>query len=105
MRKTTVLPIFLIFILTLASAHAGENVYTLQVDGLACPFCSYGIEKQLRSLQGVADIEVDINEGSVKVTMQQSASLDEKQARQAVQDAGFTLRSFARHEEDDAAPR
>ncbi len=102
MRKINVLLITLVFFLIPAAGHAGENVYALQVDGLACPFCSYGIEKQLSSLEGVASVVVDIEKGSVVVTMQESASLDEKQARQAVKDAGFTLRSFKHRAPDDS---
>lgn len=33
------------FLLALTVAHADQAVYTLQVDGLGCPFCAYGIEK------------------------------------------------------------
>ena len=102
MRNLNSLLITLVFFLIPVAGHAGENVYVLQVDGLACPFCSYGIEKQLSSLEGVANVAVDIEKGSVAVTMQESASLDEKQARQAVKDAGFTLRSFSQRIPDDA---
>ena len=71
---------------------AAPEAYTLTVDGLACPFCAYGIEKQLTALEGVQSIEVDINEGLVVVTMAEGAEIDEADLRQAVNDAGFTLR-------------
>ncbi len=80
--------------LTLAqTAYAGQ-AYSLQVDGLACPFCAYGIEKQLTSLQGVQDVVVDLNAGAVEVTMIDGASLSQAAANQAVKDAGFTLKGF-----------
>ena len=78
-------------------AHAG-SVYSLQVDGLACPFCAYGIEKKLSAIDGVEKIDVDIKEGRVIVTMTDGASLSEERARQAVTEAGFTLRAFAESE-------
>lgn len=84
------------FWLLAARADDGGSVYTLQVDGLACPFCAYGIEKELQSVQGVEQIETDIKAGVVIVTMQEGADLDESTARQAVSDAGFTLRGFER---------
>jgi hypothetical protein len=31
--------------------------YRLEVAGLACPFCAYGIEKQLYRLEGIAQVE------------------------------------------------
>lgn len=80
-------------------AHAGSAVYSLQVDGLACPFCAYGIEKKLSAIDGVEQIDVDIKEGQVIVTLADGASLSEDRARQAVKDAGFTLRAFSQSEE------
>ena len=71
-----------------------ETEYRVGVDGLACPFCAYGIEKQLASIDGVKDIEVDIKKGEVIVTMAEGANLSEQLAREKVKDAGFSLRSF-----------
>ncbi len=85
----------LMLLLLMPVAHAGSAVYSLQVDGLACPFCAYGIEKKLSAIDGVEKIDVDIKEGQVIVTMASGASLSEDRARQAVKDAGFTLRAFA----------
>ncbi|MCF6250153.1 MAG: heavy-metal-associated domain-containing protein [Methylococcaceae bacterium] len=82
------------FLLILSVSYANEAVYSLQVDGLGCPFCAYGIEKQLSVIEGVDSVVVDISKGLVNVTMQQDAYLDKERARQAVTDAGFTLQSF-----------
>ena len=68
--------------------------YELTVDGLACPFCAYGIEKKLGAIEGVTGIEVDINKGVVRVTMTEGAKLREPAARKAVKSAGFTVRHF-----------
>ena len=76
------------------SALAVQQAYKLRVDGLACPFCAYGIEKKLTALKGVQRTEVDIASGTVIVTMAEGASLDEAAATKAVKDAGFTLRAF-----------
>ncbi len=74
--------------------------YALQVDGLACPFCAYGIEKELKSIDGVQGIEVDINEGRVVVTTAEGARFDKEAALRAVKNAGFTLAGFERLEAD-----
>ncbi len=78
-----------------AWAGPGANVYDVGVDGLGCPFCASGIEKQLGSVAGVDTVDVDIKRGVVIVTMAAGATLDEGTARQAVENAGFDLRSFA----------
>jgi len=86
-------------LLAVNSAWAQSHEYQLGVDGLACPFCAYGIEKQLQKLDGVQSVEVDIAKGHVVVTMQDDRQLQREQAEQAVKKAGFSLRSFDRVQE------
>ena len=76
------------------AALAATQSYRLKVDGLACPFCAYGIEKKLGALDGVDRLETNIADGTVVVTMKDGAVLDEATAKQAVKDAGFTLNGF-----------
>lgn len=88
--------ILLLLGLLAAPAWASEAapVYALGIDGLSCPFCAYGIEKELASLAGVERLGTDIGEGLVTVHMAAGATLDEATARKAAEDAGFSLRSF-----------
>ena len=74
------------------SATAQEQVYALTVDGLACPFCAYGIEKELTGLDGVQKVEVDIDKGVVVVTAAKGTTISEDALKQAVDNAGFSLR-------------
>lgn len=80
-------------IVTMTGALAAQS-YQLGVDGLACPFCAFGVEKKLGAIKGVQQVAVDIAANSVTVTMAEGATLDEATARKAVKDAGFSLRSF-----------
>ncbi len=73
---------------------ADTHVYKLYVDGLACPFCAYGVEKKIGGLDGVEKIDIDIDGGIVAVTLADGATLDEATAKRAVDEAGFTLRKF-----------
>lgn len=86
----------LVGVLTLMSMHAfaAQQTYRLRVDGLACPFCAYGLEKKLNAVKGVEHLEVDVASGLVKVSMTEGATLDEAAAKKAVKEAGFTLRGF-----------
>ncbi len=85
----------LALVLISTAALAASNVYELQVDGLACPFCAYGIEKKLSAVEGVRRVDIDIATGMVVVTMADGAALDEVTAGKAVEAAGFSLRGFA----------
>ncbi len=88
------LSISLLAILLSTAAFAGGNQYALAVDGLACPFCAYGIEKRLSAIEGVESVETDVKSGQVVVSLAEGKTLSEEVARQAVEDAGFTLRSL-----------
>ena len=56
--------------------------------------CWYGIEKKLSAIDGVENVETDVKSGQVVVTLSEGKTLSEEVARQAVKDAGFSLRSF-----------
>lgn len=90
----------LLFLLPLA--HASGPIYALQVDGLACPFCAYGIEKKLSSIDGVENTQVEIKTGEVLVTMTEGVPLAEDLARKKVKEAGFTLRGFSQRSGKDS---
>ncbi len=76
------------------TAEAGSHSYRLYVDGLACPFCAYGVEKNILGLKGVEKLDIDLEGGFITVVMEGGKALDERLAKKAVADAGFTLRSF-----------
>lgn len=78
---------------TSAALAAGPS-YQIRVDGLACPFCAYGIEKELNKIENVEHLETRIKDGVVVVTMAEGAELDKETARDAVERAGFTPRGF-----------
>ncbi len=89
--------LFIAFAIPTGLAAAGEKAdYAIGVDGLACPFCAYGIEKQLNRIAGVETVSTDIKSGTVTVTMEEGVTLEEVAATKAVEDAGFTLRTFER---------
>lgn len=90
--KTAVLAIFLV--LPTWGAWANPATYQLRINGLACPFCAYGVEKKLIGTQGVKSIKIDIDAGTVTVFMANDATLSEAMAKQIVKDAGFTLAGF-----------
>ena len=99
MKKYLLIPLLLVVIN--AATFAGSNRYALGVDGLACPFCAYGIEKKLSAIEGVESIDTDVKSGQVVVTLAKGKVLSEEVARQAVQDAGFTLRSLKQIQGDE----
>ncbi len=84
----------------LCAAAPPATVYAIQADGLSCPFCAYGIEKQLRRIDGVEAVETDVKSGRVVITMKPGARLAKADARRAVEAAGFTMRGFGEQQND-----
>ncbi|NOY66684.1 MAG: heavy-metal-associated domain-containing protein [Gammaproteobacteria bacterium] len=76
------------------TAQAAGTQYEMRVDGLACPFCAYGIEKKLKAIEGTSNISVDLNKGLVKVEITEGKSLTEDRMKKLFNDSGFTYRSM-----------
>ena len=91
---------YLLHLTVLAFLFAGNiqiwaaSVHSFKVDGLACPFCSYGVEKQLKAIPGVSAVKISIKTSTVTVTMKNGTKLTKAQASKAVKDAGFKMRNF-----------
>jgi copper chaperone CopZ len=84
-----------VFVAPAGAQQSTARVYSLHVDGLACPFCAYGVEKQLSRIEGIESIDIEIETGEVVLTMINNAAVDEPTARKAVEAAGFSLRDFS----------
>ena len=76
----------------------------IEVDGLSCPFCAYGIEKRLKKIDSVDELSVLLEEGKVQLKLKEGATVSEERLQQAVADAGFEARSIVFVNEKAKAP-
>ena len=86
--------VVLVLVQAPAVAQAQIERVTLRVDGLACPFCAYGLEKKIKNLEGCDSLEIRINEGKAIMKWKRDKALDIDAIHDAVRRAGFTLRSI-----------
>ncbi len=91
----TSMPVALLATLALALASvaplaAAVERVEITVEGMACPFCAYGIEKRLRTVDGVGSIDVDIEGGEATIHAAEGASIALGEIPGAVRSAGFT---------------
>ncbi len=101
MAFTAVIILFALSFLTLSvfanqetdKVFKGEKI-TIRVDGLSCPFCAYGLEKKLKSIDGVKKIEIKVNDGLAILYLKEGAEITESQLRETVKKAGFTPRKI-----------
>jgi len=76
------------------TASAEIKSIAITVDGLACPFCAYGVEKKTKRLKGVKEIKILLNAGTVILKCAEDKSPAFADVRTAIKDSGFTPRSM-----------
>jgi mercuric ion binding protein len=82
------------FTILAQTSYAQLRQLELRVDGLACPFCAYGLEKNLKALKGAKRLEIDINQGIVTIFPKEGELIPIHRLREAVKDSGFTPRGI-----------
>ena len=76
------------FFATSAAAQVGRA--TVEVKGMSCPFCAFGVEKRLGAVSGVDRVIVSMKGGSAELTASKGRSIDLAAVPEAVRRAGFT---------------
>ena len=68
-----------------------DHVYIkMEVNGMACPYCAYGMENELKKVSGVDDVKIQLKEGMAYIsTLKKQEPLKENLAL-IVKNAGFT---------------
>ncbi len=89
-----VITVTMLSIIYSAVTFASGTEYRMRIDGLACPYCAYGIEKKLKAVEGVEKIDVNLDAGLVIVDVAEGVTLTDPQMKTLFQDAGFTYRSM-----------
>lgn len=75
------------------SVATTPNDYVLQINGLACPFCAFGIEKKFSKQTGVENTNVNLGNGVLIVTVTPETRFTDAQLKQIVSEAGFVLKT------------
>ena len=81
----------LVLWLSAIPARAEMRAAELRVNGLSCPFCVFGIEKKLRHVSGVNEVEVFLDEGRIRLVFSAENTATVRDIENAVEDAGFKL--------------
>lgn len=81
-----------------------EPDIVIEVGGLACPFCAYGIEKRLKKIDGIEQLSVLLAEGKVQLKLKEGVTVSEERLQKAVADAGFEAKRIVFLNEEARAP-
>ncbi len=84
-----------VFTIGITSTSAQETkkltgTIKMEVNGLSCPFCAYGLEKNLKEIPAIEKITIDVEEAFVTLVIKKGKSVLEEDLKKKVKDAGFT---------------
>jgi copper chaperone CopZ len=76
----------------------------LTVEGMTCPSCATHVEKALRSVDGVQEVEVPGGWESGRATVTADSAASAKALEAAVRDAGYSATVEVSHTNGEPAP-
>ena len=79
-----------------ATADGGARIIEVTILGMVCPFCSYGVQQKMKGLEGVADLEIDLDEGVATLTVADGKDLSNEVLLKTVKNAGFEVAKISR---------
>ncbi|WP_438962318.1 heavy-metal-associated domain-containing protein [Nonlabens sp.] len=94
MKQITIILSIIVGLLTFTTTYAqtkkDRDQYEIQVDGLGCPFCAYGLEKKFKEFKGIKDIAIDIETGDFSFTYPAKQPLTMETVLAQVVKSGYT---------------
>jgi len=75
-----------------AQTKEEKRIYIkIEVKGLACPFCAFGMEKELKKVSGVESVEIELKEGLAYISTPIEQMPTNESLEKIIRDAGFTV--------------
>jgi len=95
MFKNILLILSIVLISFSAFAGQGETyAVKVKVDGLACPFCAYGLEKKLKDYEGISDLKILVDEGYAVFRLPYGKTPHLAELKERVKKGGFTAKDI-----------
>ncbi len=69
----------------------GSTLYRAEVTGMSCPFCAYGVEQRLQTMDHVEYVDANVEAGWVLIGVGGGATLGAERVSKLVEEAGFRL--------------
>ena len=74
-----------------ANTQAQEmDKFVVQVDGLGCSFCAFGLDKRMKELKGIKKMKIDMEKGVMTFAYPTAKRLTKADVKQQVKKAGYT---------------
>ncbi len=89
-KKTITIIVTLLFGILALQAQKSMDSFEVQVDGLGCPFCAYGLEKKFKEFKGIKKVAIDIETGDFSFQYPAERTLAMSAVIAQVKKAGYT---------------
>mgnify|MGYP006099544031 CR=1 FL=1 len=89
------IPLFLVLLSALISAPTWAKNYEINVNGIVCEFCAFGVAKKLRKLDFIDPsqfedgVKVDIENQRVYISIQDDQAVDQDAIFKAIKSGGY----------------
>lgn len=91
MKKSIIVSALLTLMVVFSTvAQEGKDKFMVQVDGLGCPFCAYGLEKKFKEFKGIKNVKIDIETGDFSFSYPAEKALMLTDVEKQVEKAGYT---------------
>jgi len=93
--KTFVIPLLLVQLSALIASPVWSKNYLINVNGIVCEFCAFGVAKKLRKLDFIdpsqfeEGVKVDIENQQVFISIQEGQPLDQEAIFEAIESGGY----------------
>ncbi len=69
-----------------------KRIYVkIEIKGMACPFCAFGMEKNLKKVADVEKVEIELKAGLAYISTPINQKPTKKSIEKVILDAGFTV--------------
>lgn len=75
--------------LSFPSMAKHEQTVEIDLSGLACSFCVYGLKKNLEDHADVERADISLKNSKTRIHLKKGATVTEEELREIIKDAGF----------------
>lgn len=90
MKKVILIVLVIFMAVPAMQAQKSYDQFEVQVDGLGCPFCAYGLEKKFKEFKGIKKVKIDIETGDFSFAYPTEKALTIEDVEQQVHKAGYS---------------
>lgn len=94
-NRSITIAVFILFISSFFPvAFAEIKEVEIGIDGLSCPFCVWGLKKQMKSIEAIEKLDISLKKSVASITLKGKSMLNVQDYKDAVKKAGFSVREI-----------